>query len=452
MDLQLTPAEIRRYNKSRPRSARGSICHAPSKSLYFGMRGEVMLCCANRSHLAGRYPQQSIREIWGSAQTIKVIEALAKGDMSQGCKGCCELIKGGNYANMPGRIYDEIPASPGGWPSRMDFELSNTCNLECVMCRGELSSAIRRNRDKLPPIQSPYDNAFLEQLEEFIPHLQQSYFAGGEPFMIQQYLEIWDRMAVLNPDHQLSVQTNATLISDRVKRLLEQLRISIAISIDAVTPERLEAIRVNAKWDTVLANIHYLRDYCIRKGTLLTVSYTPMTLNWMELPEAIQFCNDLDIKIYFNNLSYPRPLAFANMAAQELEEVVRHLKSYKPPKRGEVQQANRNSYLNLLSQIDYWRQEAWKRERTVPRNAKPRGEDYFQAFQTFLQEKYNPEEATSLYEEIAPKLREVFAIAAEEERTEQVWQLVGETDFAMLCTYIPGKTVAELVAAWRTAG
>lgn len=451
MDLQLTAAEIRRYNKSRPRSARGSICHAPSKSLYFGMRGEVMLCCANRSHLAGRYPEQSIREIWGSAQTLKVREALQRGDMSLGCKGCCELIRGGNYANMPGRIYDAIPSHPGGWPSRMDFELSNTCNLECVMCRGELSSAIRRNRDKLPPIPSPYGDAFVRELEEFIPHLHQSYFAGGEPFMIQQYLDIWDRMAVLNPGHQLSVQTNATLISDRVKRLLEQLRISIAVSIDSVQQERLEAIRVNAKWDTVLPNIHYLLDYCRRKGTQLTISYTPMTLNWMELPEAIAFCNDLDVKIYFNNLSYPRPLAFANMPAAELEQVVKHLKSYKPPKRGEVQQANRTSYLDLLSQIDYWRAAAWKRERAAEQGGQPRGEAFFQAFHRYLEQEHGAAKAEELYGEIAPKLREVFAVAEAEGRSEQVWTLVGEADHAMLATYLPGKTVAELVAAWHTA-
>jgi MoaA/NifB/PqqE/SkfB family radical SAM enzyme len=50
----------------------------------------------------------------------------------------------------------------GRYPSMLELELNNTCNLECVMCIGELSSSIRKNREKLPAIRSPYDEAFVE--------------------------------------------------------------------------------------------------------------------------------------------------------------------------------------------------------------------------------------------------------------------------------------------------
>lgn len=48
------------------------------------------------------------------------------------------------------------------------------------MCRGEFSSTIRKNREGLPPIDSPYDAAFFDQVEEFIPHLQSSRFSRRE--------------------------------------------------------------------------------------------------------------------------------------------------------------------------------------------------------------------------------------------------------------------------------
>jgi len=451
MKFQLTAEEIARYNQRRPAAAHGSVCHAPSRSLYFGMRGEVMVCCANRSHLAGRYPAQSIRECWTSAQNLRVREALTRGDMSQGCQGCYDLIRAGNYSQMPGHFYDHIPPHPDGWPRRMDFELTNTCNLECVMCRGELSSSIRRNREQLPPIPSPYDDAFLDQLEEFLPHLSQSYFAGGEPFLIGQYLEIWDRMAVLNPGHHLSVQTNGTILSDRIKRLLERLRVSIALSIDSVHGDRLEAIRVNAQWDKVRAHLDWFLDYARRKGTLVTVSYTPMTLNWMEFPDAIRFCNGLGIKIFFNNLSYPRHLAFSSLPAEELAEIVAFLQRADLPAGNAVERANRTAYLDLVAQIDYWRREAEQKAAGNTPAEVLRGEAWFEALRAHVDKEIGREAGVPLYEEVSGKLRAVFAHAIGQGQEEALWAHMATVDFAMLCTYIPGKTEAELLTAFRTA-
>jgi MoaA/NifB/PqqE/SkfB family radical SAM enzyme len=75
-------------------------------------------------------------------------------------------------------------------PKVMEFELSNECNLECVMCNGSFSSSIRKNREKLPPIISPYNDDFVNELDAFIPHLTDAKFLGGEPFMIEIYLKI----------------------------------------------------------------------------------------------------------------------------------------------------------------------------------------------------------------------------------------------------------------------
>ena len=33
------------------------------------------------------------------------------------------------------------------WPERLELALSNACNLQCVMCNGELSSSIRIHRE-----------------------------------------------------------------------------------------------------------------------------------------------------------------------------------------------------------------------------------------------------------------------------------------------------------------
>ncbi len=52
------------YNASRQCVDKGSICHAPENSMYFGRDGLVSACCYSRSNPMGSYPGQSIEDIW----------------------------------------------------------------------------------------------------------------------------------------------------------------------------------------------------------------------------------------------------------------------------------------------------------------------------------------------------------------------------------------------------
>ena len=64
---------------------------------------------------------------------------------------------------------------------------------------GELSSGIRKNREGKPPLPMAYTDKFIEQLEEFIPHLEELRFNGGEPFAQRIVLDICDMVAEVNP-------------------------------------------------------------------------------------------------------------------------------------------------------------------------------------------------------------------------------------------------------------
>ena len=123
----------------------------------------------------------------------------------------------------------------------MEFEMSNQCNLECIMCNGYVSSSIRQNRDKLPPVHSPYDEKFVTQLRPFIPHLREAKFFGGEPFLIPLYFKMWDAMMEINPSINIFVITNGTVLTDKVKTLLSLGNFELAVSIDSIRKDRYEA-------------------------------------------------------------------------------------------------------------------------------------------------------------------------------------------------------------------
>lgn len=356
--LVLDRADARALNSRRKGREKRRICHIPEKGLYFGLRGQVYSCCFNKSHVLGTYPEHSIREIWEGRALKAQRKAIRKWDLSLGCQGCFELIKARNLSALPLRNYDQFAARNRRYPAKMDFELYNTCNLECIMCRGEFSSSIRKNREGLPPIDSPYDAAFFSQVEEFIPHLKSSHFLGGEPFLIPQYIDLWERMAALNPKMSLSVQTNCTVLNQRIKEILERIDFHIGVSIDSLDPENYARIRKNGQLGRVLENLAYFREYTRRRKTLLNLSFCPMPQNWRELPQVVDFCNEWEIPLMFTTVESPPECSLSNLSHAQLAEIESHLKEHFHPTDSPIRQQNRQAYQDQIVQIGSWKEAA----------------------------------------------------------------------------------------------
>ena len=101
----------------------------------------------NTSYTLGRIGPQTIREIWEGARIGALRQALDGHDYSLGCQDCEHRVAAGDREWSTAAQYDTYAAdTPGEYPRRMDFILSITCNLQCAMCDGELSSSIRMHR------------------------------------------------------------------------------------------------------------------------------------------------------------------------------------------------------------------------------------------------------------------------------------------------------------------
>ncbi|NLB27229.1 MAG: radical SAM protein, partial [Bacteroidales bacterium] len=308
------------YDKHRYIGSQPLLCYAPFKNLYFGISGNVRACCRNESYIFGSYPQQSVKEIWNGRKVFLLREKIKNNDLSLGCYECYQHLKGGNFSAVIAKMFDTQKLN-SHYPSMMEFELDNTCNLECNICAGRLSSSIRKNREKLPPYKTPYDSNFVTQLEEFIPHLEEARFYGGEPFLIKLYYEMWELMIRINPKIKIYVQTNGTILNDRIKKLLEKGRFIINVSVDAMDKQLFEKLRINANFDTVMENLLYFYHYTRRKKTFFCITPTMMRDNWQELPKLISFCNSLNIPLFYNTLYSPKHFALNNLPEDELKKI-----------------------------------------------------------------------------------------------------------------------------------
>ncbi len=346
------------YNGTRIPAARHAICHAPSVNMLFSQTGAVYACCHNMEYSIGTYPQKSISEIWYGEAATRLRATMTRYDLPESCRVCRTDIDNGAYSQVHATHFDSYITAKG-FPAMMEFLISNTCNLECIMCKGEFSSLIRQNREHLPPIHTPYDEKFVDQLREFIPHLKEARFSGsGEAFLIDLNYKIWDLILELNPSCNILVQTNGMVLNERIKNLLSRGRFQIGVSLDSLDTATFETIRPHARMQRVQENINWFSSYARQAGYPFGLSMCVMRSNWREVPAFIQYANNCDAYATLHKVWQPLEYSLQNLSAQELSETVDYLRSYELPQRTALERTNADHYRYMSDVIASWRDKA----------------------------------------------------------------------------------------------
>lgn len=296
-------------------------CYAPLRSLDFHINGSISICCYTKSYPVGSYPKDTIKDVWFGKALKTFRENLKNFDFPNPCTRCVKQVISGYKDNSILDLYENkaldaiIPDNvnpvlfkkyphifKNHYPTMFTFQLSDVCNYECIMCGGAWSSSIRKNREKLPAINMVYDDNFVEQLKEFIPHLKKIYFVGGEPFMASINYKIMDLIAELNPLATVFVTTNASVLNTRVKDIIKKLpNLKIIASVDSINPKTYAFIRKNGNLEQVMENLKYF----ISENRLEALTVCPMIQNIYEIPEIIEFCDKNDIGCWFNIVEFP---------------------------------------------------------------------------------------------------------------------------------------------------
>ncbi len=370
--MSIDKKHIEAYNETRiSRVNKNVICHAPFQSINFTQNGDATVCCYNKEYILGSFPVNSIHQMWFGPVAAVLRSEMQKNPLPKGCQNCALQIESENYAAVHARHYDFHSDHPikhlvkksqnyfkqkifTAYPRVMEFELSNTCNLECVMCNGYFSSSIRKNREDKPPMKMVYNSYFVDQLTEFIPYLTDAKFLGGEPFLIPMYQKIWEKISEQNSNCKLHITTNATVISELNWKVLKKLKSNIIVSIDSMKAETYERIRKGASWVEVKENIEKLKSYTEEKQTDLNFSICPMTLNWSELPEIVQYGIDNKIYIYFNTVFFPENLSLKNIEKSLASEIVKQYDSTFFEGNGFYFEYNKLQLEGLRKMICYW--------------------------------------------------------------------------------------------------
>lgn len=321
-DNRPTPEGLAKYVGLRKSSDRTHLCNAPVTNLYFRTDGLAVPCWLQIGDgVTNRWSHDnSISDIWNGISMQNLRADLAAGELNGMCWLCKDNI---DHGTRPLALaYEDVEPNPGyRYPSMLELELSNNCNLECVMCQGTLSHLIRKNREQLPALPMVYDDKFVEELREFIPHLQELRFNGGEPFTQQIVFDICEHVYELHPELRITIATNGTVLNDRVRSHMERGNFHINISIDSLRKERYEAIRVRADFDTLMENFEYFKEYCQSRDRIISVMINPMRSNWDEMGEINSWAISHGVRCWYNVVRYPFHSALWNLSSEELRNI-----------------------------------------------------------------------------------------------------------------------------------
>jgi MoaA/NifB/PqqE/SkfB family radical SAM enzyme len=346
-------AALTAYDQTRNFSNKAvrALCYAPYTSLYFDTRGDVRVCCHNWAHPAGNILKNSIDEIWQGLKVKILREALKDYKFGPGCE-FCHFQTAATFANAAMRRYDmfAVPDEAPLWPQQMEFSVSNSCNLECIMCRGAWSSAIRARREKLPPLPRLYSAAFFESLWKYLPHVKLFKFLGGEPFLITEYYTLWERMITDDLPVPSHVTTNGTQYNARVERVLEHIPMSFAVSMDGATKATLESIRVNAKYEEVMANARRFREYARAKKTSFTLTFCLMRQNWHEFGDYCLLADSWDCPVGLNTVLQPPQFGIYTLPVEELGKILKAMELQAPRLESSLKK-NRSVWFGELDRI-----------------------------------------------------------------------------------------------------
>ena len=152
-----------------------------------------------------------------------------------------------------------------------DFRFSNICNFRCRSCGPQLSTGWyddhkRLSGGVLPPGCPDPDRPITlwEQLEPLFDTVEEIYFAGGEPLIMEEHYRILNRLIDMGrTDVKLRYNTNFSRMRykslDAVYAWQKFEHVKIDASLDGMNSQG-EYIRKGQQWSQVLENRQRLKD------------------------------------------------------------------------------------------------------------------------------------------------------------------------------------------------
>ena len=190
-----------------------SFCMYPWIHLHAFPTGEAYPCCnTEMPKLVGNTRHNTLEEIWHGSKMQDIRAKMLRGEAVKGCSRCYEQEDSGFFSmrmSANKHFGHHIALTDNSAPPMKmiywDIRFSNLCNLKCRSCGHIFSSNWYDDQVKLAGQEWANHNNRInfagkteddiwKQLEPQIDNLEQVYFAGGEPLIMEEHYRLLNEL------------------------------------------------------------------------------------------------------------------------------------------------------------------------------------------------------------------------------------------------------------------
>lgn len=288
-----------------------TFCMYPWVHLHAWPTGQAFPCChSEHSGQLGDTKSQPLEEIWNDQPLRKMRLDMLNDKPIEACKRCYEQEDSGFFSGRRSankhhghHIKWALETKEDGSVDRFnmtywDIRFSNLCNLSCRSCGHIFSSSWYQDQVKLAGLEwaknhkplfwaGRHETDIWEQLLPHLDYVEQIYFAGGEPLMMDEHYRILEELERRGRfDVRLIYNTNFTQVKLKDRLVFDYWKkfksVAVGASLDAMGP-RAEYIRKGTEWAQVEANRSRMIEIC--PNVDFYISPTLSILNAWHLPD-----------------------------------------------------------------------------------------------------------------------------------------------------------------------
>jgi radical SAM protein with 4Fe4S-binding SPASM domain len=335
-----------------------TFCIYPWIHVHAYPTGEAYPCCHAEMGVGeiGNCRKNTLEEIWHGQPLQKLRDDMLNERTNATCQRCYEQEESGFFSGRRsankhhGHHIKKLETNPFEL-TYWDIRFSNLCNLRCRSCGHIFSSQWYQDQAKLAGPEWKAHNQVLnyagrteldmwEQLEPHLDYVEQIYFAGGEPLLMEEHYRILDELVRRERfDVRLIYNTNFTHTDLKGQSVFEYWQkfdsVAVGASLDA-SGARGEYIRKGTVWSTVEHNRREMMRVC--PNVDFYISPTLSIMNALHLPDfhkdwverGLIRAQDLNVNILQDPAHYRIDIAHSVYKKKIQERFEQHLEWLRP--------------------------------------------------------------------------------------------------------------------------
>ena len=342
------------------------FCILPWTHLHGWPTGEAYPCCVAVENLpVGNLKNETLEEIWNGDKVKTMRRNMLNNKPCNECSRCYKDEKHGLFSmrnssnkHFGHHIKDILKTHHDGTHPEFkirywDVRFSNICNFRCRYCGPNFSSNWWEDKAALYGAEKIGHNKFLhagknkediwEQMQLHLPYIEQIYFAGGEPLIMEEHYRLLKYLVDNNRTNvRLIYNTNFSELTFKKQDVLEWWKqfdsVSVGASLDGMGP-RAEYMRKGTVWTEIEENRKRMLQICPKVD--FYVSATISVFNVLHITDFHRdwvdknFIKPQDFNInILNGPMYYRcdilPLHLKNEAYKKITDMIKWLEDKDP--------------------------------------------------------------------------------------------------------------------------